>query len=135
MKKLYALLSLLIILVFSNCSSSKFDKTSDSTDIQKQIAEKNRGNISLLTRVRQLPGVSIRYGKPVITKTANSINSSGSVEPLYILNDYPVGQSFESVNGLVDNFNVKKIKVLSDQEASFYGSRAAQGVIKITTYD
>lgn len=36
---------------------------------------------------------------------------------------------------LVDSFNVKEIKVLSGPAASEYGSRGANGVIIITTYN
>jgi len=57
-----------------------------------------------------------------------------SGEPLYILDDYIVGQSFRSVNELVESVNVKKVEALSASEASLYGSRAASGIIKITTY-
>ncbi len=45
-----------------------------------------------------------------------------------------MGNSFNAVNSIVESVNVKKVEALSAADASFYGSRAANGVIKITTY-
>ena len=122
------------VFMVSSCNSSK--STSNSTsDLNKDLNEKNRGNVSLLDQIRRKPGIIIRNGVPVINKTANSISSNSVQEPLYVLNSYVVGSSFRSINQLVDNFNVKEIKVLSGPDASEYGSRGAKGVIIITTYN
>jgi TonB-dependent SusC/RagA subfamily outer membrane receptor len=45
-----------------------------------------------------------------------------------------MGNSFRAVDELVDNINIQKIEALSDTEAAFYGSRAANGVILISSY-
>lgn len=119
-------------IVFS-CNSSKTTANTKS-ELNKELTEKNKGNISLLDRIRKKPGIVIRNGVPAINKASNSFSASNS-EPLYVLNSYVVGSSFRSVNQLVNSFNVKDIKVLSGPEASEYGSRAANGVIIITTYD
>ncbi len=124
---------LLGLIVMYSCGSSKSKDTSKS-ELKQELTEKNRGTVSLLDRIIQLPGVVLRNGNPIINKTANSINANATEEPLYILNSYIVGSSFRSINALVDSFNVKKIKVLSSVEAAEYGSRAANGVIRITTY-
>lgn len=135
---------LLIALTLLSCGTAK--QSGETTRIDTQTPDQlNRGSIPLLTRIRKLPGISLRNGVPVITKATNTFSNAGNniqganqgnvYEPLYILNDYPVGNSFRSVEELVDNFNVKKIEVLNDTDASFYGSRAASGVIKITTYE
>lgn len=100
--------------------------------MKETLEEKNRSSISLLNRIRKLPGITLRGGVPMFLKNNNSVQSNN--EPLYILDDYTVGTSFKSVNGLVKNANVKKVEALSASDASFYGSRAASGVIKITTY-
>ena len=122
---------LLITLSLGSCKSTKPTVVGE---LEQELEEKNRNNISLLQRIRQLPGVSLRYGVPVILSTANSIDSDVSVEPLYILDDYIVGQSFRALNELVEGNNVKSVRKLSSSEAAFYGSRAGNGVIKITTY-
>lgn len=134
MKKQYVFLSLFTLLLLTSCATSK-KSDSSTADLRKELTQKNRANITLLNQIRQLPGVTLRYGVPVINSATNSINGLDNPEPLYVLNDYIVGSSFSSVNELVDNFNVKEIEVLDNYEASFYGSRAAKGVIKITTTD
>ncbi|MET1258278.1 TonB-dependent receptor plug domain-containing protein [Flagellimonas sp. DF-77] len=133
MKKLNIAFAMVCVLVLCACSATKNQDTA-SADVKEQLEERNRGNVPLLTKIRQLPGVTLRNGTPIVTKATNSVSNQGSFEPLYVLNNYIVGNSFASINELVDNFNVKKVEVLSDQEAAFYGSRAATGVIKITTF-
>jgi len=115
------------------CKTTK-DTNVKNDSLEETLREKNRNNLSLLTQIRQLPGIILRRGVPVFTKNQSSITSNGTAyEPLYVLNDYIVGNSFASVNQLVTNVNVKKIETLTGHEASFYGTRGANGVIKITT--
>ena len=134
MKNKTLLFMLLGLVILSACGSLKSKDTSKS-ELGKELTERNRGTVSLLTRVIQLPGVVRVNGLPVINKTANSVIATATQEPLYILNSYIVGSSFNSVNQLIDSFNVKSIKILSVSEAAEYGTRAANGVIKIITYE
>ena len=116
-----------------SCNSSK-STTVQKSELNKELNEKNKGNVSLLDRIRRKPGIVIRNGVPAINKASNSFSASNT-EPLYVLNSYVVGSSFRSVNQLVDSFNVKDIKIVAGAEASEYGSRGANGVIIITTFD
>jgi len=115
------------------CGTSK-NTTATDPSLQKTLDEKNRVSISLLDRIRRLPGIAIRNGVPVFTKSSTDITGGVPIEPLYVLDGYVLGNSFRTVDELVDNVNVQKIEVLSDSEASFYGSRASNGVIVITTF-
>lgn len=133
MKKIASFLIIFSIILAISCSSTK-NTTVAKKDLDKELTEKNKGNITLLDRIRKKSGIIIRSGVPIINKSSNTF-SAGNPEPLYVLNSYVVGSSFRSVNELVDNFNVKEIKVLSGPDASEYGSRAANGVIIITTYN
>jgi TonB-dependent SusC/RagA subfamily outer membrane receptor len=133
MKKIAPFLIVFFSILAISCSSTK-NTTVANKDLDKELTEKNKGNITLLDRIRKKPGIIIRSGVPIINKASNSF-SVGNPEPLYVLNSYVVGSSFRSVNQLVDSFNVKEIKVLSGPDASEYGSRAANGVIIITTYN
>lgn len=128
----YLLLILPVILLFSCNSSKKTVASSSSEEITLQ--EKNRANLELLTRIRRLPGVVLKNGKPAITKNSNTVAPYGSGEPLYVLNGQIIGNSFQSIDELVHSYNVKSVKVLSDSDAAFYGSQAASGVIAVTTY-
>lgn len=132
MKNILLLSTLLLLLICSGCGASKSSEYDPNVD--EKIAEDNKKNIPLIDRVRRLSGVTIRNGVPYFIKSANQV-SGNATEPLYILNGYPVGNSFQSVNQLVDSFNVKSIEALTGSEAAEYGSRGASGVIKITTYN
>lgn len=126
-----SVLCLGIILCFTACKSSS--RASDNAQpLEETLDEKNRQAISLLNRIRKLPGITLRGGTPILSKGSNSFSSIG--EPLYILNDYIMGNSFSAVDGIVESVNVKKVEILSAADASFYGSRAGNGVIRITTY-
>lgn len=137
--KTYFLLCLCILL--SACGTSKNNSSSDGGSLDQSLQTKNRATTTLLNRIRQLPGVIVSNGVPLINKTSNSVyneptqigSSGGSSEPLYVLNDYIVGNSFRDINQLIDNNNVKEIIVLTGSDAAVYGSRGAKGVIKIIT--
>lgn len=133
MKKIVFIVFFFSVCMVSSCKSSK-STSNVKSELNKDLNEKNRGNVSLLDQIRRKPGIVIRSGVPILNKASNSF-SVGNPEPLYVLNSYVVGSSFRSINQLVDNFNVKEIKVLSGPDASEYGSRAANGVIIIITYD
>ena len=131
MKKISLLLLVFFSILEISCGSTK-NTSVVKNDLDKDLMEKNKGNISLLDRIRKKSGIVIRSGVPILNKASNSF-SAGNPEPLYVLNSYVVGSSFKSVNQLVDNFNVKEIKVLSGPDAAEYGSRGANGVIIIIT--
>lgn len=127
-------LVLLLLLAFSIHSCGTTKKIDSTSNLKEELDEKNRGHISLLTKIRQLPGVAIKNGVPVVNKAANSISEFDSGEPLYVLNGQIIGNSFNRVNQLIDNFNVKKVKLLAGPDASIYGTQGGKGVIEITTY-
>ncbi|MFD2100423.1 TonB-dependent receptor [Flagellimonas iocasae] len=133
MRRLLHISFLAFFLIFGSCSSTKAPTTS-TKNISKELEERNKGNVSLLQRIRQLPGVTLRNNVPYFTKATNQIFGGTPTEPLYVLNGYIVGNSFRSVNQLVDSFNVKKIEAITGSEAAEYGVRGGSGVIKITTY-
>lgn len=133
MNKLPLILSFLF-LILSSCGSSG-SGTAATSDVKAELEKENRIGITLLNQIRRMPGITLRNGVPVFTKSTTDITAGIPIEPLYVLNGYPLGNSFADVDQLVDNVNVKEIQALTDSEASFYGTRAANGVILITTYE
>lgn len=132
MKKIIALL-LLAALTGASCGGTKSaTPNADSTDIQAEMDERNSAVIPLITRIRRLPGVTLQNGVPVLAKSANSMSGS-QTEPLYVLDGLAMGNSFRQIENVVQPVDVKSIKVLRASDASFYGSRGANGVIVITT--
>ena len=122
----------LLLVAMSACGTSK-SSSSDATSLNETLEQKNRMSISLLDQIRRLPGVTLRGGVPVFNKNNNTLVAGGNSEPLYILDGYIVGNSFRSVNQLVQNIEVAKIEAITGPDASFYGTRGASGVIKIST--
>ncbi len=120
---------LILLLGMMACGSSQ----NSLLHVQDDLEAKNRTTISLRDQIRRLPGVTLRNGVPVFTKTTADISGTSPSEPLYVLNGYIVGQSFRQVDELVENVSVIKIEALTGPEAAFYGSRAGNGVILITT--
>lgn len=119
----------------SSCGSGKnYEKKEVS--VKEELQEKNRNNLPLIEQIRRMPGVSFRNGVPVIVKNQSDIygGQQDNYEPLYVLNDYPVGNSFRNIEQLVNTQDVKEIEIIDGADASFYGSRAGNGVIKITTF-
>ena len=133
MKKIPSFFIILMLLSFTGCNSSK-QTTSSKSNLNKELTETNKGNVSLLQRISQKRGIIIRNGVPIINKTANSLSSSASEEPLYVLNSQVIGNSFKSIDAIFDNFVVESVEILSGAEAASYGTQAANGVILIKTY-
>ncbi len=119
-------------MVFS-CTSYKARESSEKT-LDTELQDKNRATVSLLDRLRRVRGIIIRGNTPYVLRTTADSPGAQSYEPLYVLDGYPIGNSFGNVKDLVQTVDVEKIEVLTGSEASFYGSRAGAGVIKITTY-
>ena len=123
---------LFVLLLGFSCGTNK--TTSDGpSNLQAELDQKNRAAIPLLVQIRQKPGIILKNGLPAIQKADNSLSATGQ-EPLYVLNNQIIGNSFASIDNIIENFMVKKIEVITGSEASFYGARGASGVIKITTF-
>lgn len=131
MKKV-GLLLLFFTLFLAGCGTSKNNTT--ASNLEEQLDEKNRGQVPLLIKIRKLPGITLKNGVPVVVKAAASTSQYDNSEPLYVLNGQIIGNSFRSIDQIVDNFNVKKVKLLTGPDASIYGAQGAKGVIEITTY-
>ncbi len=131
--KYFSVYPLFFLLILAACGTSK---TASGTErnISEELREKNRVTLSLLDQIRQKPGIIIRNNRPYIRKMIADGPSTNPYEPLYILDDFIVGNSFNDINQLIANINVKKIEILTGSEAAFYGSRGGSGVIKITSY-
>lgn len=99
--------------------------------------------------VGQLAGVTVKQttgvpGKAFSIQVRGSGSISGGTEPLYVIDGFPLAQnSSNTANGTfstgnpLDNINpndIESIQVLKDAAAAaIYGSRAANGVVLITT--
>ncbi|MDB5268900.1 MAG: SusC/RagA family TonB-linked outer membrane protein, partial [Hymenobacter sp.] len=98
--------------------------------------------------VGQLAGVQVKQtsgvpGRPFSIQVRGAGSISAGNEPLYVIDGFPLESVGASANGRfgsgnpLDNINpndIEKIEVLKDAAAAaIYGSRAANGVVLITT--
>lgn len=75
----------------------------------------------------------VRNSVPVFATANIDLNNLTYNEPLYVLDGYIVGQSFKSINNLVNPIDLLKITKMNGPEAAIYGVRGSNGVILITT--
>ena len=120
---------LFILMTILSCRSLKSkDNTAANTE---QVSEVNKDLLPLFNQIIRIRGISGATGVPLFISNNNSV--LGSSEPLYVLDGNIIGSSFASIVNVVNPMDVKSIKPLKGSDASFYGSRGANGVLIITT--
>ncbi len=129
------ILLIALALLAAGCGSTRDTQAggSDSATLEEKMDDRNSAFIPLITRIRKLPGVTIQSGVPVLTNSNNSFGTGTQFEPLYVVDGQPIGNSFRRIEDIVQPVDVDSIEVLKGADASFYGSRGANGVILITT--
>ena len=121
-----------------SCSSTKPNSaTSDSsnkTSSAKTVntAEGNNG-LTLANYLRRIPGVLVdQRGSDVsvMIRSASSVGSNN--QPLFVVNNSAVGNSYSDVANTVDVNDIKTVNVIQGTEGQqMYGMRGANGVIQI----
>ncbi|QES88125.1 SusC/RagA family TonB-linked outer membrane protein [Rhizosphaericola mali] len=117
-----------------------------STFDAKNIEEKPISRVEQAL-IGQLPGVQVRQqsgmpgaGLSILVRGSGSL--SAGTEPLYVIDGFPLDVVSQGTNGSISNSplnnlspnDIESIQVLKDAAAgAIYGSRAANGVVLITT--
>lgn len=126
----------LLLLLFASfllsCGNSKQAAAGGDPDIEATLDDANASVLPLVTRIQKLPGVTLRGGVPVFIKNSNTTTGRPPY-PLYVVDGQIVGNSFRSVENIVQPVDVKDIRALTGSNASIYGTQGANGVIEITT--
>ncbi len=134
----------LTCMILQACTSGKSTQSSSddpnaarSVGVTQSISEVDPQNstLELSDYLRKVPGVQVTGSKnnpTVKVRTSTSVTSG--TEPLYVIDNTPVGNSYQSAAQQVDVNDIKTIRVLKDvSSASMYGMRGANGVIIIIT--
>lgn len=127
----------LICLILMSCGSSKNTAGENPAEesVEEQLDDKNRGALPLHQQIAKVPGVILRGGVPVFQRVANDRSKRGrNIQPLYVVNGVPVGNSYRGLVGIVNSTQVKEIKGVIGPETATYGGQGSNGVIEITTY-
>jgi len=134
------------LLMMAGCATS-------STTSQKSTAGTDgTENMTLEDHLRRLNGVRISgsgdYAKVVlrprgISGVSRGATSSGKGDlatgdsdqrqPLFVVDGQKVGRDFPNVAQMFSPGEIKSVQLLSDSEASQYGSQSGYGVIEIIT--
>lgn len=117
-----------------------------STFDAKNIEERTVSRVEQAL-IGQLPGVQVRQqqtlpGAPLSIVVRGTGSLAAGTEPLYVIDGFPLDVVSQSANGSFTNSplsnlspnDIESIEVLKDAAAgAIYGSRAANGVVLITT--
>ena len=127
-----------VLVIVTGCASFHADNARSSRIDDKEIkADHFEGSPQeeLAHMLRKEAGVIVseRNGRfsVVIRGLSNSINNPSP--PLYVINGISVGHDFFTAAESTAGTKIMSIKVLKDQQASFYGVRGAGGVVEIKT--
>ncbi len=99
------------------------------------VVETKETNLSLADYLRRVPGVQVSgSGQSTKVLIRGASTSTGSTEPLFIIDRTPIGNNYGQVASMVDVNNIRRVEVLKDAAStSFYGMRGSNGVIIIRT--
>ncbi len=110
-------------------------KSKDKLGAMESI-EPDNPNLSLADYLKRVPGISVRgSGDNATVRVRGGISSSGfSQEPLFVLDNAPIGKSYQQLTNMVDVNDIKRVSVLKDvSSTNIYGINGSNGVILITT--
>lgn len=94
-----------------------------------------QSHLDLAAYLRKVPGITVKGSGDDVSVFVRGINSVGQeLEPLYVINTTPVGNSYKQVSNAVDINDISNVTVLKDvASTSQYGMRGSNGVIVIRT--
>ena len=131
---------LILSALYMQCSNSTYVAPSPlaigTTEAINQVSVENP-TMQLYDYLKRVPGLQVTgtYNNPII-RIRNPISIEGFIEPLYVIDRIPIGNTYSDAAAAVDVNDISKITVLKDVSSSaMYGLRGANGVIIITTKD
>lgn len=100
---------------------------------QTELDPDKAAAVSWMELLQRTAGVTVEgQGNSLSVKIRASKTMNTSQEPLFVVNDTPMGQGFSSI-AFIDPVLVKRISILKGgASASVYGSRGANGVVLVT---
>ena len=127
----------LLGLLLNSCTPSKSTSSSaDSSHNTKVVsASDNNSSLTLVNYLRRVPGVQVDQRGSDISVMIRGMSSIGnSNQPLFVVNNTPVGNSYQEAVNAVDVNDIKTINVIQGTEGQqVYGMRGSNGVIQILT--
>jgi len=128
---------ILFLCVFLSCNSSANQKVAE-IDNKETLANNFSGTTEerlaqMIRRAGNGALVSQRGGNYYVKIRGASDSFQSDSRPLYVVNGVSLGNDFNTVAGSIAGNEIRSVKILKGQKASFYGVRGANGVIEIKT--
>lgn len=127
-----------IALVLSGCSVSQSATTSSSTTPvpnPNEVVVGTNNTMQLIDYLRRVPGLQIDQNGDFVSimiRGASSISNDNN--PLFVINNQAVGNSYNDAVSAVDVNDIKSVNVIKGAEGQqIFGMRGANGVIQIFT--
>ena len=136
MTRLLVLYAVVLSLTLPSCGPARTTTVGAQTSRDGRAITVNGDNsISLTDYLRRLPGVSVAGNGPAASVSIRGLGSlSLSNEPLFVVDNIPLGAGIASVYSAVTVADIAEIRVVSSPaDLALYGLRGANGVIEITT--
>jgi len=134
---LFFIVSVMVFLLNCCTSSKTISSTAGSNSTNTRAVSTTEGNngLTLVNYLRRVPGVQIDQRGSDISVMIRGMSSVGSNnQPLFVVNNSPVGNSYQDAVNAVDINDIKTINVIQGTEGQqTYGMRGANGVIQIIT--
>ena len=127
----------LVLALMVGCKSgadpTQYQKTENT--VEEELDKRNQTIVPLLQRISKMPGIVDIAGAPIFQRVLNDRSRSlAEKRPLYVINGYRLGTSFEQVKSTITPNDVKEINSYFGADASSFGPLGAYGVIEIITY-
>ena len=135
---------LFLLVVSISCVGNRLASTVNNDNASRAVnlktgsqstIETDQEHLPLYTYLRRVPGLQVSGSGNNVTIRIRGLNTlSPNHEPLFIVDNIPIGRSYQQAAEVVNVADIKYISVLKDVgSTSFYGIRGSAGVILIKT--
>ena len=98
------------------------------------VSATDNNSLALVDYLRRLPGLQIEQRGSVVNVMIRGVGSLSNNDPLFVVNNSPVGNSYADAVNSVDVNDIRNVNVMKGAEGQqMYGMRGANGVIQIFT--
>lgn len=136
MKNIILLLSYGLTVSFFSCMSHLHSSNGTVKQVPSNVVEPTQQNLPLYAYLRKVPGIQVAVQGDqdvrVLVRGLSSVNMGN--DPLFVIDNVPVGNSYNQAANMVDVNDIQYVSVLKDpSDTSIYGFRGSNGIIMIKT--
>lgn len=129
-----------VFLLLSACGTSKAGGEGANSNLNEEVASDqsmaNQINNSLADILRKNSSLIVQGSGSDVKVFVRSMSSiQGNTQPLFVINNGPVGNSYASADNAVNPSEISRVKVLrsASETMTLWGEQGSHGVILIET--